>query len=452
MLINIIWNYIFFILALIILSTVHEFAHFKIARLYGVHVECFSIGFGKKIYSYKDSRGTEYIIAWILFGGYIKMLEGYKENLSIKLYRQTFNSKTILQRATIIFAGPIANLLFAIFIYWGLFIYGIPHVRPVIGEVINGSISAKAQITPGMEIKAIDDIETPDWNSIYIALISKINSKKVIFTVSQSIKNITITKKKELNLKNWRFNSEQQDLLRTLGITPLSPKIKTTLANVQENSPASIAGLRAGDIIVAVNNKPLNDWQTFAKQVLNNPGKNMLLTINRSGQFYNIKLIPKAKKENPAKGFVGIIPCIIPIPDHYKIVKQYDFFTALNKASMKIFQLMKLVVSVISKLLLGDIKLDNLSGPISIAQSAGLSAKYGVVDYLIFLALISVNLSIMNLLPLPVLDGGHLLFLVFEKINGRPVSKQVQAFSYRIGLLMLILLTGLAFFNDFSRL
>ena len=447
---SILWSFAAFIVALGVLITVHEFGHFWVARRCGVKVERFSIGFGKALWRRSDRQGTEYVIALIPLGGYVKMLDERVESVPAELRHQAFNNKTVLQRASIIAAGPIANFIFAIFAYWAVFIHGVPGVRPVVGEILNGSIAAEAQITSGMELKAVDGIETPDWDAVRMALIGKIGDSDATLTVSQFGEEAT--QQKQLNLRDWQFEPDKQDPVVALGIRPRGPQIETTLAEVQANSPASNAGLQAGDRIVKVDGQPLSQWQAFAAQVRDNPGKNMALDIERNGEPVALTLTPEAKPGKEAEGFAGVIPRVIPLPDEYKTVRQYGPFAAIGEASVKTWQLMKLTVSMLGKLIIGDVKLNNLSGPISIAQGAGLSAEYGVIYYLMFLALISVNLGIINLFPLPVLDGGHLLFLAIEKIKGGPVSERVQDFSYRIGSILLVLLMGLALFNDFSRL
>jgi len=447
---SILWSFAAFIVALGVLITVHEFGHFWVARRCGVKVERFSIGFGKALWRRSDRQGTEYVIALIPLGGYVKMLDERVESVPAELRHQAFNNKTVLQRASIIAAGPIANFIFAIFAYWAVFIHGVPGVRPVVGEILNGSVAAEAQISSGMELKAVDGIETPDWDAVRMALIGKIGDSDATLTVSQFGEEAT--QQKQLNLRDWQFEPDKQDPVVALGIRPRGPQIETTLAEVQANSPASNAGLQAGDRIVKVDGQPLSQWQAFAAQVRDNPGKNMALDIERNGEPVALTLTPEAKPGKEAEGFAGVIPRVIPLPDEYKTVRQYGPFAAIGEASVKTWQLMKLTVSMLGKLIIGDVKLNNLSGPISIAQGAGLSAEYGVIYYLMFLALISVNLGIINLFPLPVLDGGHLLFLAIEKIKGGPVSERVQDFSYRIGSILLVLLMGLALFNDFSRL
>ncbi|HCJ7724088.1 TPA: sigma E protease regulator RseP [Citrobacter freundii] len=448
---SILWNLAAFIVALGVLITVHEFGHFWVARRCGVRVERFSIGFGKALWRRTDKLGTEYVIALIPLGGYVKMLDERAEPVAPELRHYAFNNKTVGQRAAIIAAGPIANFLFAIFAYWLVFIIGVPGVRPVVGEITPNSIAAQAQIQPGTELKAVDGIETPDWDAVRLQLVAKIGDEHTTLSVAQFGSNQR--QDKTLDLRQWAFEPDKEDPVSSLGIRPLGPQIEPVLSEVQVNSAASKAGLQAGDRIVKVNGQPLTQWMTFVTLVRDNPDKPLALDIERQGSSLSLTLTPDSKQVNgKAEGFAGVVPKVIPLPDEYKTVRQYGPFSAVLEASDKTWQLMKLTVSMLGKLITGDVKLNNLSGPISIAQGAGMSAEFGVIYYLMFLALISVNLGIINLFPLPVLDGGHLLFLAIEKLKGGPVSERVQDFSYRIGSILLVLLMGLALFNDFSRL
>ncbi|CNK29340.1 sigma E protease regulator RseP [Yersinia pseudotuberculosis] len=449
---SILWSLAAFIVALGILITVHEFGHFWVARRCGVRVERFSIGFGKALWRRTDRQGTEYVIALIPLGGYVKMLDERVEAVAPELRHQSFNNKTVLQRAAIVSAGPIANFLFAIVAYWLVFIIGVPSVRPVIGDISPQSIAAQANISSGMELKSVDGIETPDWDSVRLALISRIGDKQMQVGVAPFGSDNVV--EKTLDLRQWQFEPDKQDPVVALGIIPRGPQIESVLAEVQPGSAAQKAGLQAGDRIVKVNGQLLDRWQTFVLQVRDNPGQPLVLDIERESTPLSLTLIPDTKSvgENRSEDFAGVVPKVIPLPDEYKTIRQYGPFTAVYQAGDKTWQLMRLTVSMLGKLITGDVKLNNLSGPISIAQGAGLSAEYGLVYYLMFLALISVNLGIINLFPLPVLDGGHLLFLAIEKLKGGPVSERVQDFSYRIGSILLVLLMGLALFNDFSRL
>ncbi|BBV42383.1 MULTISPECIES: sigma E protease regulator RseP [Citrobacter] len=448
---SILWNLAAFIIALGVLITVHEFGHFWVARRCGVRVERFSIGFGKALWRRTDKSGTEYVIAMIPLGGYVKMLDERAEPVAPELRHYAFNNKTVGQRAAIIAAGPIANFLFAIFAYWLVFIIGVPGVRPVVGEITPNSIAAQAQIQPGTELKAVDGIETPDWDAVRLQLVSKIGDEHTTLSVAQFGSNQR--QDKTLDLRNWAFEPDKEDPVSSLGMRPRGPQIEPVLSEVQVNSAASKAGLQAGDRIVKVNGQSLTQWMTFVTLVRDNPDTPLALDIERQGSSLSLTLTPDSKQVNgKAEGFAGVVPKVIPLPDEYKTVRQYGPFSAILEASDKTWQLMKLTVSMLGKLITGDVKLNNLSGPISIAQGAGMSAEFGIIYYLMFLALISVNLGIINLFPLPVLDGGHLLFLAIEKLKGGPVSERVQDFSYRIGSILLVLLMGLALFNDFSRL
>jgi len=449
---NILWSLAAFIVALGVLITVHEFGHFWVARRCGVYVQRFSVGFGRTLWRRTDKHGTEYVLAVIPLGGYVKMLDERNETVPDELRHQSFNSKTVWQRAAIISAGPIANFIFAVFAYWLVFIIGVPAVRPVVGEVTPQSIAAQSNISPGMELKSIDGIETPDWDSVRLSLIGEIGNNQTTLGVSQFGASEVVEKK--LDLTQWRFDPEKQDPVVALGIIPRGPQIESVLAEVQTDSAAQKAGLQAGDRIVKVDGQVLANWRIFAMQVRDNPGKPIALEVERAGSSVDITLTPDTKSVGKGKeqGFAGVVPKVIPLPDEYKTIRQYGPFVAFYEAGDKTWQLMKLTVNMLGKLITGDVKLNNLSGPISIAQGAGMSAEYGLVYYLMFLALISVNLGIVNLFPLPVLDGGHLVFLAIEKLKGGPVSERVQNFSYRIGAIVLVMVMGLALFNDFSRL
>lgn len=445
-------NLLAFLIALGVLVTVHEFGHFWVARRCGVRVERFCIGFGRALWCRTDRQGTEYIIALIPLGGYAKMLDERVEKVTSSCRHQAFNNKPIWQRTAIVSAGPIANFLFSILAYWLVFIIGISTFRPVVAEISPQSIAAKAEISAGMELKSVDGIETPDWESVRLALLAKIGDRQAEVGMAPFGSSQQVIK--TLDLREWNFKEDQQDPVVALGIIPRGPQIESVLAEVQPDSAAQKAGLQVADRIVKIDDQRLDGWQTLVKQIHDSPGKPLALEIERNGLPLFLTLIPdtKAMGKDKSVGFAGIIPKVLPLSEEYKMIHQYEWLPALYEASDKTWYLMRLTGSMLGKLIIGDVKLSNLSGPISIAQGAGASAARGLVYYLMFLALISINLGIINLFPLPVLDGGHLLFLVIEKLKGRPVSKRVQDYSYRIGSIILVLLMGLALLNDFSRL
>ncbi|MDH2397620.1 sigma E protease regulator RseP [Providencia rettgeri] len=446
-----IWSLAAFIIAIGVLITVHEFGHYWVARRCGVYVERFSIGFGKTLWRKVDKHGTEFVLAIIPLGGYVKMLDERVGEVVPERRHQAFNNKTVGQRAAIISAGPIANFLLAIVVYWIVFMIGVPSVKPVIEDVKPGSIAAIANFEPKMELKSIDGIETPDWNSVRLALVGKIGDHELTAQVLPSGYNEPMTK--TVDLTTWQFDPEKQDPILSLGIMPVSAKIDPVIQKVTEGLAGERAGLQKGDRIVSVNGEVLGLWNPVTRIIRNNPGVPLKLEVQRSQQLVSLTLTPDSQDGQRGEkiGFAGVELSVLPLADEYKMVQQYGPFSAFYQASDKTWQLMKLTVNMIGKLVVGDVKLNNLSGPISIAKGAGVSAESGLVYYLMFIALISVNLGIINLFPLPVLDGGHLLFLLIEKIKGSPVSERVQDFSFRIGAMALILLMGLALFNDFSR-
>ncbi|AFP85307.1 sigma E protease regulator RseP [secondary endosymbiont of Ctenarytaina eucalypti] len=446
------WSIAAFVVVLGVLIVVHEFGHFWVARRCSVTVERFAIGFGPALWRWCDKRGTEYVIAAIPLGGYVKMLSDRVDSVAHEPREGVVDHKAVWQRAAIIAAGPVFNFLFAIAAYWIVFMIGVPTYRPVIGEIVPHSIASRADMSSGMELKSVNGIETPDWDSFRLELINSFGAVKtticlVPFGSSQA-------ERKTLDLRGWYCEPNKQDPIVSLGIIPLGPRIEAVLSAVQPGSAAVKAGLQAGDRIVKVNGKPFSAWQVFMNQVRDNPGQSLSVSIERNGRLLELTLWPdsKAVGRGHVQGFAGLIPKIIPLPAEYKTVLQYGPLTALAQATEKTCQLMRVTVNMLGKVVTGDVKINNLSGPIGIAKGAGMAVEYGWIYYLMFLALISVNVGVINLFPLPMLDGGHLLFLAIEKLQGEPVSKRVQDFSYRIGSILLVLLMGLALFNDFSRL
>ena len=449
---GILWNLAAFIIVLGILITVHEFGHFWVARRCGVYVERFSIGFGKAIWRKTDKHGTEFVVAWIPLGGYVKMLDERVAEVAPERRHLAFNNKTVGQRAAIVAAGPIANFLLAIVAYWLVFMIGVPALKPIIADIRPDSIAEQAKLTPGMELKSVAGIETPDQNAVRLALVSKIGAKEVTFVVTQP--NSLSESENILNLQQWNFDPERQDPIVSLGIMPVGARLDSKVVEVTPDSAAEKAGLQAGDRIVKVDGQPIETWHPFTYFVRQSPNKTLELLVERNGASLVLNITPTAiaLKDGSEVGQVGAKLQVLPPDEQYLIMQQYNPFSALYEASDKTWQLMGLTVKMIGKLVVGDVKLTNLSGPVSIAKGAGMSADSGFVYYLMFIALISVNLGIINLFPLPVLDGGHLLFLVIEKIKGGPVSERVQDVCYRFGVMALMLLMGLALFNDFSRL
>ncbi|MFA4715067.1 sigma E protease regulator RseP [Vibrio vulnificus] len=450
---DILWNLVSFIVALGILVAVHEFGHFWVARRCGVKVEKFSIGFGKSIWSKVGQDGTEYSISVIPLGGYVKMLDGRVDELNDDDRQYAFDSKPLWKRTSIVAAGPIFNFLFAIFAYWLVFLIGIPAVKPVIGPVTPHSIVAEAGIETGMELKAISGIKTPDWESVNMQLISHIGDAQMAVTVAPS-EEIGSERTVMLDISNWKFDPEKESAMLSLGFRPFSPEIFTRLANVSQGGAGEKAGLVNGDRLVAIDQQPIEQWDDVVEWIRSNPSKSLSVEVERAGQRQVLTLTPDSRSlsDGSVIGFAGIAPEVAEWPESYRFDLQFGVFESVAKAVEKAGQVIDLTISMLKKLITGDVGLNNLSGPISIAKGAGATADYGLVYFLGFLALISINLGIINLVPLPMLDGGHLLFFAIEAVIRRPVPEKIQEMGYRIGGAVIFSLMALALFNDFTRL
>ncbi|PNO59017.1 sigma E protease regulator RseP [Aeromonas caviae] len=448
---GLLWNIGAFIVALGLLVAVHEFGHFWVARRCGVKVERFSIGFGKAIWRRLGKDGTEYVLALIPLGGYVKMLDGRVDELKPGEEAQAFNHKSVWARMAIVAAGPMANFVFALFAFWLMFMIGVPSVKPVVGEVRPASIVAEAGILPGMEIVGVGGEETGDWESVIYALISHLGDDSVQLKLKAA--NTSYAVDKTLQLAGWKFDPDKESPIGSLGIVPLGGKVLPVVEAVVPSSASEKAGLQIGDRIKGVDGDAITEWTQFVERVQQSPAQPLQVTVERGGSEMTLTLTPDGKKvKGQLVGFVGLSPQLVPLPDEYRTLLQYGPLQALWHGVQKTWSLITLTFDMIGKLIGGIVSLDNLSGPISIAKGAGSSADYGLVYFLGFLALISVNLGIINLFPLPVLDGGHLVYFLIEAVTGKPVSEKIQEVGFRIGAAILMLLMGIALFNDFARL
>ncbi|WP_070970816.1 sigma E protease regulator RseP [Vibrio sonorensis] len=450
---GILWNFVSFIVALGILVAVHEFGHFWVARRCGVKVEKFSIGFGRSIWSKVGKDGTEYTISIIPLGGFVKMLDGRVDNVPDSEQAYAFDKKPLWQRTSIVAAGPVFNFLFALVAYWIVFIMGVPAVKPVVGEVAPYSIAAEAGIESGMELKAVSGVKTADWESVNMGLIGHIGDDSMTLTVS-SPDRLGVEEVITLDLAKWNFDPEKESAMWALGFKPYTPAVSLTLATISENGAAFKAGFKVGDKIIAIDGSDITKWEQVVEAIRTNANAAISVDVLRNSERLNLVLTPDSRKQGSGEliGFAGIAPEVAEWPENYRFDLQYGVFESVGKAIDKTVQVIELTISMIKKLLVGDVGLNNLSGPISIAKGAGTTADYGLVYFLGFLALISVNLGIINLVPLPMLDGGHLLFFAIEAVIGKPVPEKVQEMGYRIGGAIIFSLMAVALFNDFTRL
>ncbi|TCP94967.1 site-2 protease [Cricetibacter osteomyelitidis] len=435
-----------FIIVIGVLVSVHEYGHFWAARKCGIKVHRFSVGFGKVLWSKTDKQGTEFALSAVPLGGYVKMLDERNETVPEHLKSQSFNSKTVVQRAFVSVAGPVANFIFAVLAYWVVYLVGIPTLKPVIAEVKPDSIAARADLPLNSQIIAIDGSSTPDWETVNMVLATKLGNDQVKVVLAPM--NLGYEEEKTLDLRNWTFDPEAESAFGSMGIVPVGNKVDMTLSKVIDDSAAAQAGLKIGDKLTALNHQSIS-WQQFVQGIQKSNGQPLLITVERNGQQMDFTLTPQ-KEDN--RWAVGVAPTFVPVADEYRTELKYGILEALQKGIEKTGQLSLITLKVIGKLFTGDLSLNNLSGPISIAKGAGMSSEIGFIYYLSFMALISVNLGIMNLFPLPVLDGGHLLFLAAEGVMGKPLSERIQEIAFRIGAVLLLMLTAFALFNDFLRL
>ncbi|RLV59824.1 sigma E protease regulator RseP [Parashewanella curva] len=461
---EIIRNLGFFILAIGILVTVHEYGHFWVARRCGVKVERFSIGFGKALWSKYGKDGTEYVIAMIPLGGYVKMLDERVETVPEHLLDQAFNRKNVWQRIAVVAAGPIANFLFAVFALWIMFLIGVPSIKPIFESTIPNSPASIIQPKEPTQILAVNGHKVRDWEEVNLELVGAIGSKTLPITVSplssQSQSNAdeqAVMKQGrtyQLNTENWKFDPDKESPITSLGLHIYRPKFEPIIAQVTPNSAAEKAGIQKGDKVLGVDGKPYKSWEEFVNLVQSSANKSLKVLIERNGHFIERILVPMAVTNNQGKeiGQIGVAPELPKWPENMRIQLEYGIVGSLTNAVDKTWQLTSVSLKTIAKLFTGDVSVKSLSGPISIAQGAGRSAEYGLVRFLSFLALISVSLGIINLLPIPVLDGGHLLYYIIEAVTGKPVPEKVQDIGFRIGAALLLMLMSVALFNDFSRL
>ena len=437
------WSLLLFIITISILVTVHEFGHFFVARLCGVRVECFSIGFGKKIWSHKFSGGTEFVIAMIPLGGYVRMLDGNAKNLSTDEEKQVFDKKKIWQRAAIIFAGPFANFILAFILYWIIFMLGVVTYPVKIGSTIPDTPVATVNIPSGAELKKINNIQIESWNDVNFALMSILGQDDVTITyLINAGNNHQKEVSQRVDIRHWHFDIEKESAIKTFGLVPKTLEIYPIVSKIIPNSAAEKAGLQIGDKILSYDEHPYVDWNDFSAII--KKGNQIRLKIERENKNLYLDLTPSIQANG--EGIAGLYPT------SEAVIKQYGCLEGFGKGLEQTVLTTQLTIRSFYQLVTGVIGLNHLSGPITIAKSAGQTASYGFTPYLYFLAFISISLGVINLVPLPMLDGGHLIFLFFEKITGKSLSDKAKERFYRLGFVLLIVIMGIALFNDVLRL
>lgn len=437
---------------LAILVAIHEFGHFWVARRCGVKVLRFSIGFGKPLFSWRDSLGTEYSVAGIPLGGYVKMLGEGDSDVPESELHLAFNRKPVLQRIAIVSAGPLANLLLAVVAYWAVFMAGESGYVPLIEAVEPGSVADVAGLEPGQEIIAVDGAETPTWQALSFRLLDRIGDTGTIqFAVKYPDSEMVY--ESQGSIHEWLSEQEQPDLFGGLGITMYTPPVAPVVDEVVSGSPAAASGLQSGDRILSADGVVMALWMDWVEYVRARPEQAIELEFQRGAQTLRAAIVPqRVIDDGESIGRVGMGVAIPEMPP--EMVRQFSRgpLEALAAGFIRTGELTMFTLNSIKKMAMGLISPKNLSGPITIAKVASASAKSGLESYISFLALLSVSLGVLNLLPIPVLDGGHLLFYTVELLAGRPIPEKIQTLGYQLGLFMVIGIMILALYNDFARL
>jgi regulator of sigma E protease len=442
-----------FLVAIGVLVTVHEFGHFWMARRLGIRVVRFSVGFGRPLWRRRAADGTEYALSAIPLGGYVKLLDEREGPVPTEHLSQAYNRQPVWRRVLVLLAGPGANFLFAVCAYWLLFVVGVPALRPVIGEVTADSIVAHAGLSAGDEIVRVDGRETPTREAAVLAILDGLMGRQPI---ELSLRREDGTARgAELRITGSRRGlTEPGALLPGLGFDFWYPTVPAIVGKVLPESPAARAGLKAGDRIVAVDGVAVADFPALVQRVQPNPGRTLEFTIERPGGEARLPIEVQSQREGDRMvGRIGVQPVAgSPLPEQMRTMERYGPLESLARAAGKTWSMSDLTVRMLWNVVTGDVSVKNLSGPINIAEYAGFSLRQGALAFLSFLAIVSVSLFVLNLLPIPILDGGQIVFQLAELAKGSPLSERAQAVGQQIGLVLLLVLMSFAFYNDLSRL
>ncbi len=443
----------YFIVVIGVLVSFHEFGHFWVARIVGVKVIRFSVGFGKVLWAYqKDSQSTEYVISAIPLGGYVKMVDEREGEVNIEDLAYAFNRQSVIARVAIVVAGPVFNLILAAILFWSVLVIGEVGIKPVLGEVKQGTIAYKAGLVEGDEIISIDDKLTPIWSVALSSIVSTAldGNKEAKLIVKQTD---GVSAERSLSFSEDDSKSPE-DLYQNLGLKPWTPKLKPIIGNILPDNAALAAGLQKGDLVVSADGVSVSDWMQWVEIVKKRPERSIQLVVERDGVQLPMSITPK--KVQLEQGAEGKIGASVYVPEDLQKSMQVNYslsvLDAIPDAIKTTVTYSLSTVKMLGKMFVGEAAVENLSGPISIAQYAGQSASIGVVAFLKFMAVVSVSLGVLNLLPVPVLDGGHLIFFGIEGLLGKPVPEKIQLFFQQVGMTLLLLLMAVAMFFDVQRL
>ena len=442
-----------FFVTLGLLIIIHELGHYCVARLCNVKVLRFSVGFGRPLWT--RTRGpdrTEWVVAAFPLGGYVKMLDEREGPVDPSEVGRAFNRQSVGRRFAIVLAGPVANFLLAILLYWILFMHGVPGMKPILGQVAERTPAAMAGFKPGETITKIGDESVATWQDArWFLLQHAVRKDRVLLTVRSDAGEV---RQHELDLSALTAADLDSDFLRTLGLARYNPPLAPVIGNVVGGGAGERGGLKAGDEVVTVNNAAVRVWEDVVSAIRAHPGEQLMVEVRRPEGSMVLQVTPQSITENGnVVGKIGAGPKIDPKAFAELMTEvSYGPLESISKALYKTWDTSVFSLKMLGKMIVGEVSLKNLSGPITIADYAGQSAQMGWVSFLLFLALISISLGVLNLLPIPLLDGGHLMYYIFEVFKGSPVSDKAIAIGQHLGMALLFVLMAFALYNDINRL
>ena len=453
---SLVWYVLWFVIAVGVLVTVHEFGHFWVARRLGFKVLRFSVGFGRPLL--KRVAGPdriEYVVAAVPLGGYVKLLDEREGPVPPNELARSFTRRPPWQRIVVLLAGPAFNILFAVLVLWGmLWANGVNEIRPLIGEVIAGSVAAAAGLRSGDEIRAVNGAAVAGERDVVFGLLDAMSSRgEADLAVRGSGGEMRTAKLRVADAEQRRRLTEPTELFRGLGFQFWTPPLPAVLGQVMPEGPAARAGLAAGDVVVAINGTPVHDFREIVALISAHPGERVTIDYRRGGVDRRVQLdVQSEQVGGKPLGRIHVMqPKGLGLPESMLRHTDLGPGAALVRASGEAWTMTMLQARLFWRMVLGRVSLKNLSGPLSIAEFAGDSAEAGVAPFLGFLVLISLSLGFLNLLPIPILDGGQIVFQLVEWLKGSPLSERAQALGQQLGIALLIVLMGVALYNDIAR-
>ena len=443
-----------FVVALGVLIVIHEFGHYLVARWCGVKVLRFSVGFGQPLLVRRWGRDqTEWVVAAFPLGGYVKMLDEREGDVAPEDLPRSFNRQTLPRRFAIVAAGPAANFLLAILLYWWLFMLGVSGMKPVLGSIIPATPAALAAFEPGETLVKIGTEPVATWQDARWVLLERAVEKSPAVTVETLNRRGEVALRK-LDLSGIQLDELDADFLKKIGLSSYQPEVKPVIAQVVADGAGHRGGLLAGDEILAVNGEKIARWEDLVRRVRSSPGQLLALEIRRDGALIGLGVTPDVIRESGEKiGKIGVGPKIDRAELEKLLVEvSYPAGAALVRALDKTRELSVFTLKMLWKMVAGEMSWKNVSGPIAIADYAGQSARMGFASFLGFLALISISLGVLNLLPIPLLDGGHLMYYMVEAVKGSPLSEKTMEIGQQVGMALLLTLMAFAVYNDINRL